>query len=159
YFTATSGTATAGVDFQLLQSSVSIPVGGRDAFVAFDVFDDTLTEGDETFDLAITDAAGVEISRTHATGTIVDAESACLGPNLIVNGSGEDSLNGWSADLGPAWHVGNGYPTAKDGSYFFEPAFATTALLGQSVDLSAYGALIDQSAAAFLFEGWMFKNG
>ena len=57
------------------------------------VFGDRLLEDDETFEVHLTDAINAGYRDPLGLGTILDDE-ACLGPNLVVNGSGELALNG-----------------------------------------------------------------
>lgn len=81
-----SGSATSGVDYNLLSGSVQVPSGGQVVTITLVPFDDTVLEGDETVTLTLTgtDNAGAAVDSTPATATITDDEQ----PTLTVDGSG-----------------------------------------------------------------------
>jgi|GEM_PF-2268051 len=68
-----SGTATNGVDYELIPSSVTIPAGATTATIVIRPIDDTLVEGPETVTLTLTSGADYQVgSPNAATVTIAD---------------------------------------------------------------------------------------
>ncbi len=65
-------TATAGLDYVSTSGTVTIAVGERCAEIRVDVLEDFLTEGDETFELVITEAVGATIDDGVGLATIKD---------------------------------------------------------------------------------------
>jgi hypothetical protein len=65
---------------------VKIPIGGRQAYVTVTSLTDALVEGDETFNVELSNVAGVagiQIGRAVGTGTIKDATGVPAGQLLI----------------------------------------------------------------------------
>jgi hypothetical protein len=82
--TASTGSATDGVDYQSTDSTGGTPLlfgpGQTIAFVYVQVFGDTARESNETFSVTLSGAAGAVIGRATATGTIMDDD----GPRVFV---------------------------------------------------------------------------
>ena len=71
------GSATAGADYQPASGTLDFGPGEIEKSLTLTIFDDALGEGNETFVLTLTDAAGVELTdRDAATVLIVDDEAA-----------------------------------------------------------------------------------
>lgn len=62
--------ATAGSDYDALNTIVTIPAGSTSGIIAVTVHGDTTTEPDETFTLQLSGASGGTLAATVATGTI-----------------------------------------------------------------------------------------
>ena len=73
YATA-DGTATAGSDYAAVDDMLIIRAGDTGAEVSVDIHDDDITESDETFELALSGAAGATITDGDATVTIIEDE-------------------------------------------------------------------------------------
>ena len=73
YATA-DGTATAGSDYAAVDDMLIIRAGDTGAEVSVDIHDDDTTESDETFELALSGAAGATITDGDATVTIIEDE-------------------------------------------------------------------------------------
>ena len=71
-FATTGGTATSGVDFQVVSSTVTLPAGTTSATITVPVSDDLLDEVDETFTVTLSSPIGATLGAAVATGTIVD---------------------------------------------------------------------------------------
>lgn len=67
-----NATATAGSDYEAVAGTATFPVGGRRAAVPVKVFGDVALEGDETFNLHLSNSAGASIYRAQGMGTILD---------------------------------------------------------------------------------------
>lgn len=81
-YTATAGTAQAGVDFQAVSGTAIIPAGAIETVIAINVMGDTAFEFDETFALALSDPVGGFLSGpVILTGTILNDDAQ---PSLTV---------------------------------------------------------------------------
>ncbi len=90
-----SGTATNGVDYNLLASTVTIPVGASFAAVSINPIDDTRVEGVETVGLALAADPSYTVG-APSSGTVSiadDAFHAVLGRSLFYNRSIFDGNN------------------------------------------------------------------
>jgi len=67
-------TAVAGGDFQIPPAPLSLTFapGVTSQAISVPILDDTLDEGDETFDITLTGSTGATIADGTATGTIID---------------------------------------------------------------------------------------
>ena len=114
---AVSGTASEGVDFNALGTSVTIPVGAPSATVTVTPIDDALVEGDETVIVTIqSDPAYALGSPATATVTIADDDV----PSVTVS-----ATDAAAAEAGP-----------DTGTYTFTRSGATTAALTVNYALS-----------------------
>ena len=123
------------------------------------VFGDRLLEDDETFEVHLTDAINAGYRDPLGLGTILDDE-ACLGPNLVVNGSGELALQdgelvGWTEVAGSDWTFGLFAPSAADGDAYLVSASDDAAELAQDLDVSAYAATIDLGTQEFELSAYL----
>ncbi|WP_443943537.1 Calx-beta domain-containing protein [Pedobacter sp. AW1-32] len=85
-FTVT-GTATSGVDYTSIGTSVTIKAGDKTATVSVPVLDDLLAEGNETVILtmaAATNNAAITASTTPATVNIADNDVATVAVNSVT---------------------------------------------------------------------------
>ncbi|MCC3500520.1 MAG: S8 family serine peptidase, partial [Microcoleus sp. PH2017_15_JOR_U_A] len=86
------GTASAGLDYQRLSGSVTIPAGQSSVAIPIVPVDDNLVEGDETVALTLSTGQGYTIGKDgSATVTIADNDEP---PNVVTNtkDSGPGSL-------------------------------------------------------------------
>lgn len=71
-----NGTALAGLDFVGSSGPLTIPAGATSYILAIRVRGDAFTEGDETFDVTLSNASpNAVIAAATATGTIIDDEA------------------------------------------------------------------------------------
>ena len=84
-FAATSGTATADVDFASASGTLNIPAGNISGTITVVVNSDTLVEPDETFFVALDNPVNVTISRARAVGTILNDD---VGGNIQFGSGG-----------------------------------------------------------------------
>ncbi len=70
--TTADGTATAGEDYQPLDLVVVLPVGEVEREVPVTLIDDEAVEGDETFELRLTDPVDVDLATLAAAATVID---------------------------------------------------------------------------------------
>lgn len=70
------GTATEGVDYTAASGTVSLTSGQTSTSVTVDVLGDTELEGDEAFQLQLSDPVGTFLGTATATGTITDDDTA-----------------------------------------------------------------------------------
>ncbi|MDE0618171.1 MAG: hypothetical protein OXH87_11335, partial [Rhodospirillaceae bacterium] len=68
------GTATAGADYTFTRGTLTFAVGETEKTVSVPLLDDAHDEGEETFTLKLTGAAGAVIADGEATGTIVNSD-------------------------------------------------------------------------------------
>jgi len=76
-YSTASGTATAGVDFQSVSGSITIPAGSTTGEIRVPTIFDTNDEGPETFTLQF-NVVNATASATTATGTVRDVPPASL---------------------------------------------------------------------------------
>lgn len=96
------GTATAGEDYVATNGTATITAGETTAVIGVEIIGDTLSEGDETFLLAITNPTGGNfpsgITEITATRTIVDDDAAAssdiFGEVRIIGVSDMDTVDG-----------------------------------------------------------------
>ena len=112
-FELTGGTATAGQDYVVPGTTVTIPRGQTQGFVDVPIVGDDADEPNETFELKLIGAGGAGLGRATALGTIGDDDPSpgrCAN-RQDANDTG-DTLNGTAfGDLlvgGPAKDVLNG---------------------------------------------------
>ena len=94
--TVSGGTATAGDDFQLMNSTLNFTSGGattRSATIR--IFDDAIVEGDETVILQLTNPNGLELSDPTVT-------TITIGDNEVFPENGLSSTIIWSEDFSDA---------------------------------------------------------
>ncbi len=117
------GTATNGVDYQMLSGSVPIPAGSSSATITVTPIDDSSVEGNETVTVTLAASAAYTIGApNNATITIVDNDSA-TGPTLTASpgavAPGGTVTATWSGIASPSptdW-VGLYLPGTADTSY------------------------------------------
>ena len=78
--------ATAGPDYtpQLTLGTVTIPAGQTSVQVSIPVADDDTYEGDEVFQVSLSDAVNATIDRGTGLGTIADDGTGTLGPGQAI---------------------------------------------------------------------------
>lgn len=156
-------TAVLGEDFEALSGQWTLGGGTDQATAAVTVLHDRLVEGDEVFSLALTPSDAGVIVVEQGPLTILDDDTqvtGCLGPELLVNGSGEDDpvggeIPGWTEVEGDEWARLVTSATPYDGAYFIFPGMVASAELRQDVDLSTYSSEIAQGRLQTSFEGWV----
>jgi Ca2+-binding RTX toxin-like protein len=116
-FELTGGNATAGQDYVVPSTTVTIPRGQTVAFADVPVVGDTADEPNETFELRVTSATASAVGRGTALGTIGDDDPSpgrCANRqdandtgdkltgtafgDLLVGGAGKDVLSGGGGD-------------------------------------------------------------
>ena len=70
--TQTAGTATPAVDYSSDSGTITFPAGTVSQYIGIAVYPDTVHEGDETFQVALTNPSVGTITRGTATATILD---------------------------------------------------------------------------------------
>ena len=73
-WSTTDGTATAGQDYVASSGTLTIAAGETEHTIEVTVLDDAHDEGEETFTLHLSDAAGAELADAEATGTITNSD-------------------------------------------------------------------------------------
>src|SRR5262249_34921416 len=71
YYT-TNGTASSPADFAYNSGTITVPAGQTSVVIPVSVYGDTLNEANETFNLVLWNVSGATLTRSSATGTIVD---------------------------------------------------------------------------------------
>ena len=154
YATA-SGTATSGVDFEAAAGRVTFPAGQSAANVLVRVKGDTLLEGDESFDLNLSQPVAATLAEAVGRGTIRDDE-VCLGSNLVRNPGAEERPAGgeipaWTEVEGTQWGPKSPPPMPYEGLSSFSSGSPQYAQLRQDVDISAFATRIDAGLQRFSF--------
>jgi len=116
YATA-NGSATAGADYTATSGTLTFAAGETSKTVSVPILDDSHDEGDETFTLRLSNAAGARIGDAEATGTI---ENTDLIPAALLARFGRATAEqvvhphggtpGWAAGLrrdGGSWVCSN----------------------------------------------------
>ena len=97
YATA-NGTATAGTDYVAGSGTITFAAGETSKSVTVGLIGDTTVEGNETFTVKLSSPSGATISRTTATGTILNDDTAPVLPTLsIADASKSEGNSGTSA--------------------------------------------------------------
>ncbi|MFZ4717892.1 MAG: peroxidase family protein [Ilumatobacteraceae bacterium] len=155
-WTATGATATDGTDFATAGGTTVIPAGSSSGTVTVDVLGDTLVEGDETFDVTITDSTttelGVAITQT-ATITDDDLPTLTLGADQVVTeGPGATVTFDLTLDQAPVnpvavdWVLVGG--TALPGSDYVDATGTAVFAPGQTT-ASIIVTVVDDSTVEF----------
>jgi secreted trypsin-like serine protease len=83
---STGGTATKGIDYLTLPTSVTIPAGASSVTIVMTPKDDTLSEGTETTLVSITAGTGYKIDSTSSLATLYIADNdQVLSNNMFAN--------------------------------------------------------------------------
>lgn len=94
-YTLAGITATAGTDFNATAGTVSFADGETQRAIRVAVTNDTLFEGDETFEVTLTGTTAGTIGTATATGTIINDDASPLPPSLsIANASVTEGNSG-----------------------------------------------------------------
>lgn len=136
-YTTVAGTATAGTDFQSTSGTLTFAAGTTSLTVSVAIAGDGVVEGNESFQLALSNPTNAQLARDKAIATIVDddAPPVVTGVNFKVNddwgagfvgqisitNGGASTVNGWTLEfdfdrnITSIWnativsHVGNHY--------------------------------------------------
>ena len=137
------GTATAGQDYEASFGTLTFAAGESARSIEVTVLDDTHDEGEETFTLHLSSAAGAELADAEATGTIVNSDPL---PRAWLGRFGRTA---WEHTLGAVEQRLRGarIPTARAAVAGREVA-ATGADPGGGFGVDAAGALDAQGSAA-----------
>ena len=79
-YATSNGTATAGSDYVAGSGTVTFAAGQTSQTVNVGVIGDTAVESDETFTVTLSNPSGATLSKTTATGTILNEDVAPLPP-------------------------------------------------------------------------------
>ena len=90
-FETVDGSATAPNDYTAISGEAQIDAGFTSTFVTVPIIDDAETEGDETFELRLSNANGATIDVGVATATIRDDESITLPSLSVADATGSDN--------------------------------------------------------------------
>jgi RNA polymerase sigma factor (sigma-70 family) len=77
-FATEPGSASTGLDFVPVSSTVVVPKGDSSGTIPVEIVDDQIDEPDEDFSLVLTDIVGGKLGEVVATGTIVDDDEPPL---------------------------------------------------------------------------------
>ena len=103
-YTTADGTAAAGSDYTATTGTLTFAAGETAQAIAVDILDDTDSEVAETFTVNLSNAVGITLAHSIATGTIADNEVATL-PELSVDTVSVDESAGtatFTVSLSPA---------------------------------------------------------
>ena len=81
-YATSAGTASAGLDYTSISSTLTIPAGRLTGTIRVPILDDTLDEPDETFTVTLSSPTNATISDDSGTGTITDNDDP---PTLRIN--------------------------------------------------------------------------
>ena len=74
-YATSAGTASAGLDYTSISSTLTIPAGRLTGTIRVPILDDTLDEPDETFTVTLSSPTNATISDNSGTGTITDEDN------------------------------------------------------------------------------------
>ena len=78
-YATSNGSATSGLDFTAVESTITIPAGATQASFPVDILDDDLVEGDETFQVTLSNTKGAALSTPDAVIiTILDDDTVVV---------------------------------------------------------------------------------
>ena len=81
-YTTVDGTAKAGSDYTATSGKLTFAAGETSKTVSVKVLSDSVTEGNETFSLKISNATAATIANANGTGTIIDAAAKAAAASL-----------------------------------------------------------------------------
>ena len=88
-YATVDGSAQAGSDYQSASGTLIIPANATTATVPVTILGDTEVEGDETFQLRLSQPVNAELATAEATGTIMNDDFVVTG-SCVHTGSGND---------------------------------------------------------------------
>jgi hypothetical protein len=98
-YTSTDDTATAGVDYTAVSGTLSFAPGEVEKTIAVTILADADFEGVETFLVTLSNATGVAIHDSEATGIINDLPLVVLSNSSVVEGDGGSSARLFTVTL------------------------------------------------------------
>ena len=81
---AVTGTATNGSDYNRLPTTVTIPVGQASTTLTLTPIDDTLTEGNETATITLSNSSAYIVDATKTSGTVTIADNDRVLPSVSI---------------------------------------------------------------------------
>ena len=84
-FATADGSATAGLDYQSKQETVTFAAGETNKTLNVKIRGDTLVEGNETFFVRLSEPQGAVIGQAESTVTILDDDEQGTVPNLSID--------------------------------------------------------------------------
>jgi len=158
-------TAKAGLDYQFLSGTVTIPAGSSQKTVAVPIINDILKENTETFFVNLTNSTGPQIGDAQGIGTILDNDGSATTPTLtIANSTLTEGDSGTKTmlftvtlSITPGQTVSVDYTTAdgtaKAGSDYVSKAnvltFPADGATVQTFTVSIMGDILDEFDEAF----------
>jgi hypothetical protein len=105
-YTTRDGTAVAGLDYVAASGTLVFEPGEISKTVTVGIVEDGLVEGDETFDLALSDPVGASVARAVGTATIEDDDLGALArirlADPLVSGCITTTASVWLTAPAPA---------------------------------------------------------
>jgi predicted extracellular nuclease len=98
-YTLAGITATAGTDFNATAGTISFADGETQRAIRVAVTNDTLFEGDETFQVTLTGTTAGSIGTATATGTIINDDASPLPPSLSIANASVTEGNGGTTQI------------------------------------------------------------
>ncbi len=115
YATA-DGTATAGEDYTATSGTLTFQAGETTKTISVPITDDTDNEGDETFTVTLSNAAGADLGTQAATGTIRNRPVAPLTASFSGVPAEHDGSE-FTFDLSFSENVAAGYARIRDHAF------------------------------------------
>ncbi|MCB1055579.1 MAG: choice-of-anchor A family protein, partial [Acidobacteria bacterium] len=152
-YATVEGSATEAADYTATSGVLTIAAGETSGTIAVPILDDGLLEETETFRVVLSDPTDLTLLDTEAEVAILDDEP-CPSPELLTNpGAEADAVLplGWTPIAGDDWQA----TLLADGSHALGAPATESAELAQSVDVSAFAAVIDDGGQEFSFAGYV----
>ena len=86
-YATTSGTATAGSDYQIRTGTVTLLTGRLTQTIAVPIIGDSVGELDETLLVTLSSPAGAVLGTSQAVGTILDDDNLAISEPTVVEGN------------------------------------------------------------------------
>ena len=112
-YATSDGTATAGEDYTATSGTLTFQAGETTKTISVPITDDTDNEGDETFTVTLSNAAGADLGTQAATGTIRNRPVAPLTASFSGVPAEHDGSE-FTFDLSFSENVAAGYARIRD---------------------------------------------
>ena len=115
-YATSDGTATAGEDYTATSGTLTFQAGETTKTISVPITDDTDNEGDETFTVTLSNAAGADLGTQAATGTIRNRPVAPLTASFSGVPAEHDGSE-FTFDLSFSENVAAGYARIRDHAF------------------------------------------
>ena len=145
-YTTIQGTAVSPDDYEAVSGTVTVPAGQSTQEITVHVAGDRLEEGDESFEMALSNAVNATLAVANATGTIIDNDQAQPAPGFSCQ-----IIDDWGSGFnGEITLTNQGEVAWSDWRLEFE--------WDHEISQVWNGVLVEQSNASYTIENELWNN-